>query len=296
MASQTLSIPAADGRSLEVVVAGTDDGIPIIFHHGTPGAGGVFSPFAAAARERGLRHVTYSRPGYGTSDRHAGRTVADCAADVVAIADALGAERFYTMGGSGGGPHALATAALLPDRVLAATTIASVAPAGAPGLDWLEGMGSKNHEEFAAVQAGPKALEAYLEEEAKQFGQVTGEAVATALGDLVSEVDRAALTGEFGDFIAGQARKSLTRGIWGWFDDDFALLGDWGFDPASITAPLTIWHGAQDRFVPLSHGEWLAGRLPDAQARLEPAHGHLSIAISSYPELLDGLVATATAR
>jgi pimeloyl-ACP methyl ester carboxylesterase len=296
MASQTLSIPAADGRSLEVVVAGTDDGIPIIFHHGTPGAGGVFSPFAAAARERGLRHVTYSRPGYGTSDRHAGRTVADCAADVVAIADALGAERFYTMGGSGGGPHALATAALLPDRVLAATTIASVAPADAPGLDWLEGMGSKNHEEFAAVQAGPEALEAYLEEEAKEFGHVTGEAVAAALGDLVSEVDRAALTGEFGDFIAGQARKSLTRGIWGWFDDDFALLGDWGFDPASITAPLTIWHGAQDRFVPLSHGEWLAGRLPDAQARLEPAHGHLSIAISSYPELLDGLVATATAR
>ena len=296
MASQTLSIRAADGRSIEVVVAGADDGVPVIFHHGTPGAGGAFPPFAAAARERGLRHVTYSRPGYGASDRHAGRTVADCAADVVAIADALGAERFYTMGGSGGGPHALATAALLPDRVLAATTIASTAPAGAPGLDWLEGMGSKNHEEFAAVQAGPAALEAYLEEEAKQFGQVTGEAVAAALGDLVSEVDRAALTGEFGDFIAGQARKSLTRGIWGWFDDDFALLGDWGFDPASITVPLTIWHGAQDRFVPLSHGEWLAGRLPDAQARLEPDHGHLSIAVSSYPELLDGLVATATAR
>jgi len=296
MEPQTQSIRAADGRSLEVVTAGAQDGIPVIFHHGTPGAAGAFAPFAEAALERGLRHVAYSRPGYGSSDRHAGRTVADCAGDVAAIADALGAERFYTMGGSGGGPHALATAALLPERVIAATTIASVAPADAAGLDWLEGMGTKNHEEFAAVQAGPAALESYLEEEAKEFGKVTGEAVAAALGDLVSDVDRAALTGEFGDYIAGQTRKSLAQGIWGWFDDDFALLGDWRFDPMSISVPLTIWHGAQDRFVPPSHGEWLAGRLSDARARLEPDHGHLSIAVSSYPQLLDGLLATAPAR
>ena len=105
----------------------------------------MYAPLVELGAERGLRHVVYLRPGYGDSERCPGRAVADCAADTAAIADWLGVERFYTAGRSGGGPHALACAALLPDRVIAAATIAGVAPEDAEGLDWLAGMGQEEH-------------------------------------------------------------------------------------------------------------------------------------------------------
>jgi len=140
----SVDVLTPDGRRLAVEVAGPQDGEVVVFHTGTPSAGSLFAPLLEAGAERGLRHVSYSRPGYGDSDRQPGRTIADCTHDVAAIADALGVERFYTTGHSGGGPHALACAALLPDRVNSATTTAGVAPFDAEGLDWLAGMGQEN--------------------------------------------------------------------------------------------------------------------------------------------------------
>jgi pimeloyl-ACP methyl ester carboxylesterase len=128
-------ITGPDGRRLDVELTGPDDGRALVFHNGTPGAGVVFAPLAQAGAERGLRHIAYSRPGYGQSDRRPGRTVADCVADVAAIADELGIERFFTVGWSGGGPHALACAALLPERTIAAATLASVAAAAGTGSE-----------------------------------------------------------------------------------------------------------------------------------------------------------------
>jgi pimeloyl-ACP methyl ester carboxylesterase len=157
-----LQIDGARGR-LDVELGGPDDGQVVVFHTGTPSAGTLFASMIDAGSERGLRHVVYSRPGYGTSQRAAGRSVGDCALDVAAIADALGIERFFTVGWSGGGPHALACAALLPERVIAAATIASVAPRSAEGLDWLAGMGQENLDEFAAAEAGEEQLLAFLE-------------------------------------------------------------------------------------------------------------------------------------
>ena len=144
----------------------------VLFHTGTPDDRPLFAPLVEAGVERGLRHLSYSRPGYGDSDRNAGRTLADCADDVSAIADALGVEAFFTVGWSGRGPHALACAALLPERVRAAATIASVAPRRAAGLDWLAGMGEENLAEFAAAEAGEEELRAYLETEAESLAAV----------------------------------------------------------------------------------------------------------------------------
>src|SRR5438132_2278312 len=152
--AQRVEITGPPGRTLEVEVAGPQDGQPVLLHTGTPCAGRLFAPDVEAGADRGLRHVTYSRPGYGRSSRHAGRTVADCVTDVAAIADHLGVERFFTIGASGRGPHALACAALLPERVLAAATIGGVAPYQAEGLDWRAGLGEDNLEAFAAAQAG----------------------------------------------------------------------------------------------------------------------------------------------
>ncbi len=287
---QRTTVQAADGRLLEVELAGPPDGKPLLTHHGTPGAAGTYEPWVQAAAERNLLTVSYSRPGYGPSDRLEGRTVAACVDDVVAIVDALGFDRFYTAGGSGGGPHVMACAALIPDRVIAGVSIASPAPIDAEGLDWTQGMGQDNLDEVAALRAGDGELVAFLEREARQIAGATAEQIVAVLGDNVSEPDRKVITGAFAEHLVSDTQHSLSSGIWGWFDDDKAFFSDWGFGLSEIRAPLSLWHGGQDRFVPIAHGEWLAAHLP-GYAHLLPEHGHLSLLISSIGEILDDLLA-----
>ncbi len=291
MQTSPLEVGTADGRRLQAQLAGPEDGALLVFHNGTPDSGMVFEPLVALGAERGIRHLTYSRPGYCDSDRLEGRTVAECAADVAALADAVGAERFYTAGASGGGPHALATAALLGDRVIAAATLAGVAPADAQGLDWLDGMGEENHREFGAAVAGPGELQAYLEAEAGAIAAASAPEIAAALGDLIGEADRRALSGEFAEHFTEGMHEALRTGIWGWFDDDIAFISDWGFDLATIEAPVAVWQGAEDRFVPFAHGEWLAAHVAGARSHLPPDEGHLSLVIGCYDEILDNLIA-----
>jgi len=289
MGVSSLSLRLPDGRSLEVSVSGSGGGTPLVVHHGTPGERTQYPPFAEAAAARGLRYVSYSRPGYGGSSRQPGRAVADCAADTAAILDRLGARRCYTLGASG--PHALACAALLADRVLACATVAGVAPFGGAGLDFLAGMGQENQQEFGAALAGPAQLQAYLEREAPAFASVTGEQVAAALGDLVSPVDVAVLTGEFAAYVAASFRNAISTGIWGWFDDDLAFTRPWAFDLDGIKVPVQVWQGGQDRMVPFAHGRWLAAHLPRVTAKLLSDEGHLSIAVAKFSEVVDGLLA-----
>src|SRR5205814_6009293 len=151
--------------SLTVYDAGDPNGRPILFHHVTPSSGKPFDPHVALAQERGIRLVSYDRAGYGDSTRNTGRSVTDVTQDVEAIADALGLERFATWGVSGGGPHALATAAGLQDRVVAVATAASIAPPDRPGVDLTEGMGEGNIIEFGLAREGEDALRPALERE-----------------------------------------------------------------------------------------------------------------------------------
>jgi pimeloyl-ACP methyl ester carboxylesterase len=285
-----VSIPARDGRALEVVLAGPSDGVPLIFFHGTPGAAGPFGALVDAGAERGVRHVAYSRPGYGASERHQGRSVSDCAADVVAIADALGYDRFYCSGGSGGGPHSIACAALIPDRVIGVAAIATLAPFDAEGLDWTAGMGAENVEESSAARAGGRQLQDYLEREAEAVNGADADELLRVWRELFCEADRGALSGAYAEHTVRQIGHSLASGIWGWFDDDVALASPWGFDLGRVAAPVDVWHGGQDAFVPVSHTEWLAEHVPGARARLRPDDGHLSITLNSYGEILDVLL------
>jgi pimeloyl-ACP methyl ester carboxylesterase len=289
----TFPLRLADGRTLEVSLSGPDGGTPLVYHDGTPSGGRPYGRFVAAAAARGLRLLSYARPGYASSTRQPGRRVADCAADVAALLDHLGADLCYTAGASGGGPHALACAALLPDRVLACATIAGAAPFDAEGLDPVEGMGEENVKEYGAAMAGPEQLEAYIEGEARAYATVTGGQVADALGGLVSQVDRAALSGDFADHVAASFRQALSNGIWGWFDDDLAFARPWGFELDGLRVPVTVWQGGQDRMVPFAHGEWLAAHLPGARAMLLPSEGHLSIAVAKFGEVVDDLLESA---
>jgi pimeloyl-ACP methyl ester carboxylesterase len=277
------------GRTLEVLVDGEATGRPLVFHSGTPSGAVWFGQLADAASEAELRLVTYSRPGYAGSTPQPGRSVADAAADVSAILDALGADDFLSVGWSGGGPHALACAALLSDRCAAAATIAGVAPYPAPGLDWMAGMGQDNLDEFSAALKGRDALRPMLEKWALELGAVRGPEVAESLRTLVSDVDKRALTGEFAEMLAESIRRAVSTGVAGWRDDDLAFTRPWGFDLGSIRRPVAVWQGGQDRMVPFAHGAWLAEHIPGARVHLYPDEGHLSLAVASLQRVIADL-------
>jgi len=286
-------VVAPGDRVLEVLVDGPESGDWLVFHTGTPSAAVPRPLFSAPASRLGLRTVLYSRPGYSASSAQPGRTVAACVADVIAILDHLGADRFVTTGWSGGGPHALACAALLPERCRAVATLASVAPFAAEGLDWTAGMAPENVEEFGAALRGVEFLEPYLDRFAHELSEVTGDQLAAALGGLVSEADVNALTGELAETLAAQFRQALSTGIGGWRDDDLAFVRHWGFELASIRVPVAIWQGDEDRMVPFDHGRWLVEHVPGAESRLLKDEGHLSLVSHHLGRVYEELLALA---
>ncbi|HUZ22381.1 MAG TPA: alpha/beta hydrolase [Streptosporangiaceae bacterium] len=292
VAPAELSVPAAAGRRLQVLVSGPEGGLPLVFHNGTPSGLVAFGPMVAAAAARGLRMVMYARPGYGASTPDRGRQVADAAMDVAAVLDALGAEQFVTAGWSGGGPHALACAVLLPGRCRGAASIAGVAPYGAAGLDWLAGMAAENVAEFGAALAGEAELGAFLTAAAAGLRGITADQVADGLGGLVSEVDKSVITGEFAGYLAAALSAAVSTGTAGWRDDDLAFVRDWGF-VVDQGAPVTVWQGDQDMMVPFAHGQWLAAHVPGARVHLVPGAGHLSLGVAGFGSILDDLLSIA---
>ncbi|MEV6415120.1 alpha/beta fold hydrolase [Kribbella sp. NPDC051718] len=278
----------ADGRVVEYLVEGPAGARPLVMHHGTPGVAMALEPVIEAAARHGLRFVTHSRPGYDGSTPQPGRRVADVADDVSALLDAVGADDFVTIGWSGGGPHALACAALLPDRCRAAAIIAGVAPYDAEGLDWLAGMGDENVAEFGAAATSEDALDGFLTEARAQLKDVQPDEVIAAFGDLVPAVDQAALRGGLAGYVAAAFRGAVSRGYEGWRDDDLAFLADWGVDLASIRVPVSIWQGDLDRMVPRDHGRWLGEHIDGATTQLVPGEGHLSL-ISNIDSIVAGL-------
>lgn len=281
----------ADGRSLDFLVSGPEDGVPLVMHHGTPGSLVRWRVLEDPAHSRGLRLVTYSRPGYGDSTVRPGRRVADVAADVAALLEHLGAERCVTLGASGGGPHALACAALLPDQVAAATSVSGVAPFGLDDLDFTAGMGEDNIEEFGAAAAGDDVLRSMLHAQAEQLRAATPADLISSFSSLLPPVDSAVLEGVTGVDFAAQFAESVRTGVDGWVDDDLAFVSPWGFDPASIPVPVFLWQGDRDLMVPFAHGRWLAERIPTAKAHLLPGEGHISVFLNHIDEIFDELVA-----
>ena len=276
---------SVDGRTLAVADAGNESGPAVVVNHGTPGSRLLWRELIEDAEARGMRLIGYDRPGYGGSDPQPGRTAADAAGDVGAIADALGIEKLAVEGGSGGGPHALACAALLPDRVVAVASLAGVAPYPAEGLDWLDGMGQDNLDEFAATIAGREALERYLGKKVSEMLTAEPKAIAEALLSLLSPPDRAVLTGELAEYFHEATRVGVEEQLDGWIDDDFVFVNPWGYRLEDIRVPVQLWHGAQDRFVPIAHGRWLAERIPGVDAHLTDEDGHLTIQLRRIGEV-----------
>jgi pimeloyl-ACP methyl ester carboxylesterase len=261
-----LDVVLPDGRVLHAYdrrPAGAAAGLAVVWHHGTPNIGAPPAPLFAAADRLGIRWVSYDRPGYGGSGPRIGRDVASAATDVAAVVGALRIDRFAVMGHSGGSVHALACAALLPERVIGVVAAASLAPYDAGGLDWFAGMAPSGEATLRAAVAGRAAKEAH-------------EAAASdeAIGFVPADWD--ALAGEWGWFesVVGPALKDGPGGL---IEDDLAYVAPWGFDPAVIRAPVLLLHGTADRIVPVAHAEWLASRIPSAELWRATDEGHVSV-------------------
>jgi pimeloyl-ACP methyl ester carboxylesterase len=267
----------SDGRTLHCYDTREDESdarVTVFWHHGTPNVGSPPEPLFPAAAENGLRWVSYDRPAYGGSSPNPGRDMACAAADVAAIADVLGIGRFAVLGHSGGGPHALACGALLPERVIAVVSVSAPAPFDAQGLDWFAGWSRSGVAEQRAALAGRAALEAYLP--SAEFDPET-----------FTPGDQSALEGRW-SWLAGVAGQAMEQGDAGMVDDLLAGAQAWGFAPADITVPVLILHGTQDRMVPSAHGEWLAAHCPTAELRLATGHGHITV-LDSVPAALEWL-------
>jgi pimeloyl-ACP methyl ester carboxylesterase len=278
------TVRAPDGRSLAVEESGDLAGRPVLVHMGTPGSRHLYGPAVRDGAARGLRLISYDRPGYGGSSPQPGRTVADCAGDVRAICAELGIGRLATWGISGGGPHVLACAALLPDLVTAAASLASPAPYGADGLDYFAGMGQDNIDGTRLFLADETAARAQTDKDREELLAASPEDVAKVMESLLTPADAAVLRGDLAEYLVSSAQDGLAPGSQGWHDDE-CMVRPWGFDLAAITVPVLLLHGRQDMFVPFGHGEWLAAHIPGVEARLLDHDGHLTLLQNRVPEV-----------
>jgi len=272
-------VKTSDGRTLAYEQQGDPNGVPVFVLHGTPGSRlSGLHPDPEKVSRAGLRLISYDRPGYGRSTRQHGRSVVDCAGDIATIADALGIERFAVTGSSGGGPHALAAAARLPERVTRAECNVGPAPYEADGLDYFEGMDPENVEEVEWSLAGEQKLVPELEREAQRaLERIDRDPAALLEGFELSEADRAVLAQEVvRERIRISFREAMAQGVGGWADDDLAFIRPWGFELDEIDVPVQVRYGAGDVLVPAGHGAWLGAHVPRAVVHVDDVAGHMS--------------------
>jgi pimeloyl-ACP methyl ester carboxylesterase len=268
-------IRTPDGRTLAVAEWGDPNGIALFSFHGTPGGRITYWMDPGIYARHGLRRFTVDRPGYGDSTRQRGRIVADIVPDIETIAEALGVDRFAVTGGSGGGPHVLACAALLGDRVLRCMAEVSIVPYDAEGVDFLAGMTAGNVAEFNAALAGEQVLRGMLERERSTTLQRLADGNSNFLGDdyEMAEADQRQMAKHL-HRIAHQFDDCLRPGVDGWIDDDIAFTKPWGFDVESIRVPVFLSYGRADTLVPAAHGDWLAAHIPGAEVHVTDV-GHM---------------------
>ena len=285
-------------RQIAYETWGDPHGLPVFSLHGSPGSRLARYPDNDRLAQTGARLITYDRPGYGLSDRQPGRAVVDCVADVTAIAQDLGIDQFAIQGASGGGPHCLAVAARMPERVLRAHCIVGLAPWGAVDLDWFAGMDPENVKEFGWALAGEHVLMPELEREAVDLMTRVADDPSTAYDTMeLSDADRAAMQNELTQRVMREAvPAAFTRGAWGWVDDDLAFVKPWGFDVGEITVPVQVRYGENDVLVPATHGQWLAQHVPDADVRVERDEGHMGNPDKILVRITELVAASLTSR
>ena len=283
-------VKTGDGRRLSVEVTGDLDGSPVFLLHGTPGSRLGPRPRSLLLHRLGIRLISFDRPGYGGSDRLPGRRVVDAAMDVAAIADAYGHDQFAVVGRSGGGPHALACAAFLPDRVSRAAVLVSLAPREADGLDWFGGMADSNVDAYAGPAGRLDRVIARLTETADTVRDDPATLIAMLYAEMTDDDRRVVADAGIRLGLLRAYAEAVRESPYGWIDDVSALRAEWGFDPATVSVPVLLWHGERDVFSPASHSRWLGARIPDAMVVVKSDASHFN-ALSVLPDILQWLIA-----
>jgi pimeloyl-ACP methyl ester carboxylesterase len=289
MKSQNFKL--SDGRNLDLLFGDNFEELSksgkhaIVFHHGTPSCAYAWAEEIDLLDSLNIPAIAYSRAGYHTSDRKVGRSVVDVNLDIKELINNFGVKKFTAIGWSGGGPHALANG--LMNECTSVVVLAGVGPYGKPDLDFLAGMGQDNHEEFGAALAGETELVAWMEINGPALRVITGGELRETDGNLFSANDRKLMKDQnYSEHLAKNFRDSLSVSYYGWIDDDFVFIKDWGFELSSITKPVTIFQGDEDLMVPKQHGKWLLNNLPQAEIIELPGFGHMGLFMSNKEVIL----------
>ncbi len=282
----TRVIKVSDGRSIAVDCWGDPKGFPVFLLHGTPGSRTGPVPRAPLIYNLGIRLISYDRPGYGDSTRKDGRTVADAALDVLDLADQLDLGEFSVVGRSGGGPHALACAALFDQkRLQSVSVLVGLAPSEATGLDWFEGMSDSNTNEYELAATGGDSVVESLTVRAKEV-RANPDSLLYALEKEMSEADkRIVFDVAIRPRLIETYREALKLGPYGWIDDVLAFRSSWGFDLGRISVPVRLWHGSEDVFSPPGHSIWMANQIPGAKIQIQRGAAHFA-AMEILPQVL----------
>ena len=291
MVESSCTISTESGRKIRIMESGTPDGVPILVHSGTPGSRLLYHLWVEDALSRGIRLISYERPGYGGSTPFPDRTVASAANDVAEIAKVLGINRLSVWGFSGGGPHALACAALLPDLVVSAATLGSLAPYTAEGLDWFAGMSEENVALYSAALKGRDDLQQLVEVAAHGILGADPVAQVKEFRSQLSPEYTAVLTEDFVEYLFSSIREGSKERRDGVIDDELGFIKPWGFDLGQIKVPVLLWHGKHDKSVPYTHGEWLSKHIPNIDARISPDDAHNTLAVRRVGDVHSWLLA-----
>ena len=289
MTMREADLQLADGRVLRVVDTGPADGPAVVVCHGTPASRLLHDSWLKAAADAGLRLVCYDRPGYGGSSPQPDRTIADTASDVAVLADQLGIGRFAVWGSSGGGAHALACAALLAERVVAAAVVTSFAPYDAAGLDWFAGMAQGAAQNPRLALAGREVLEPAGAQLVEAVKVIDAAQLVAVFDPILSPSDRVVFDRKLAVAVLADWREGLASGGEGFVEDYLALVAPWRVDLGRVQVPVTLWWGEQDLVIPAAHGRWLASVIPGAELRLFPEDGHFSLQFGRDHEVIGWL-------
>lgn len=283
-------VPSPRGGTLSVEVCGAAGGHPVFLMHGTPGSRRGPRPDSSELRRMGIRLISYDRPGYGGSTRFPGRRVADAAADVTAIADTLKLNRFAVIGRSGGGPHALACAALLGGRVTRAAALASIAPPDAAGLAWFDGMTQANKNDYAMADRDVALFTERLLARADRTRRNPESLMSGLQTELTVSDLRVVANRTNRRLITDTYAEAMRCGGHGWVDDALAFRRKWGFPVSAVSAEVLLWHGADDAISPVGHTVWLASNIERSQVWIQPGAAHFG-AVEVLPQTLDWAIA-----
>lgn len=281
--ADTFTFGTADGRFLCVDSNGDVSAKPILSFHGSPGSRLMTYGSTEQAASMGVHLLSYDRPGYGQSTSQPDRTVVSCVNDVVRIVDGLEIGRFAVLGVSGGGPHALATAALLPDRVTAVATLCGLGPLAEPTLNPWIGMPPAREAELRVFHNDPAQFRSNLAKMRERYLNLTDEQI---VAQHASAPVAANLPLDFFRGVIARVKLGLAPGIEGMWEDHCAHCSPWGCDLESIAAPTQVWHGVADENVPYQHAVWLAEIIPSAELHLVEGESHLSLIANHWADSL----------